>query len=132
MNWQVLTQEWILMPKMAWEVLTSWQTILGLFGGGLLGIIGGILPGISAVMSMSLMLGFVFKLPVDAGLGLLVGIYTGAIYGGSITAILLNIPGTPAAAATVLDGHKMARKGQAREAIGIATWSSFLEKLEES
>ena len=44
MNWQVLTQEWILMPKMAWEVLTSWQTILGLFGGGLLGIIGGILP----------------------------------------------------------------------------------------
>ena len=84
MNWQVLTQEWILMPKMAWEVLTSWQTILGLFGGGLLGIIGGILPGISAVMSMSLMLGFVFKLPVDAGLGLLVGIYTGAIYGGSI------------------------------------------------
>ena len=129
MNWQVLTQEWILMPKMAWEVLTSWQTILGLFGGGLLGIIGGILPGISAVMSMSLMLGFVFKLPVDAGLGLLVGIYTGAIYGGSITAILLNIPGTPAAAATVLDGHKMARKGQAREAIGIATWSSFFGEI---
>ena len=75
------------------------------------------------------MLGFVFKLPVDAGLGLLVGIYTGAIYGGSITAILLNIPGTPAAAATVLDGHKMARKGQAREAIGIATWSSFFGEI---
>jgi len=129
MNWELLTQEWFLMPRMACEVLSNSQTILGLIGGGLLGILGGILPGISAVMSMTLMLGFVFKLPVDAGLGLLVGIYCGAIYGGSVTAILLNIPGTPAAAATVLDGHVMAKKGQAREAIGIATWSSFFGEI---
>lgn len=129
MNWQVLTQEWILLPRMAWEVLTNYQTMLGLLGGGLLGMLGGMLPGISAVMSMALMLGFVFKLPVDAGLGLLVGIYTGAIYGGSITAILLNMPGTPAAAATVLDGHTMARKGKSREAVGIATWSSFFGEI---
>lgn len=129
MNWQLLTQEWFLFPKMASEVLTNPQTIMGLIGGGLLGIIGGILPGISAVMSMTLMLGFVFKLPVDSGLGLLVGIYCGAIYGGSVTAILLNMPGTPAAAATVLDGHAMARKGKSREAIGIATWSSFFGEI---
>ncbi|GAB4112495.1 MAG: tripartite tricarboxylate transporter permease [Candidatus Caldatribacteriota bacterium] len=129
MNWEILTQEWFLFPKMAKEVILNPQTIMGLIGGGLLGIIAGILPGISAVMSMTLMLGFVFKLPVDAGLGLLVGIYCGAIYGGSVTAILLNIPGTPAAAATVLDGHTMARKGRAREAIGIATWSSFFGEI---
>lgn len=129
MNWEILTQEWVLMPKMALEVLSNPQTLLGLLGGGLLGMVGGMLPGISAVMSMSLMLGFVFKLPMDAGLGLLVGIYTGAIYGGSVTAILLNMPGTPAAAATVLDGHPMAKKGKAREAVGIATWSSFFGEI---
>lgn len=129
MNWQLLTQEWFLLPQMASEVLSNPQTIMGLIGGGLLGMLGGMLPGISAVMSMTLMLGFVFKLPVDAGLGLLVGIYCGAIYGGSVTAILLNMPGTPAAAATVLDGHAMARKGKAREAIGIATWSSFFGEI---
>lgn len=129
MNWEILTQEWFLFPKMLYEVVSNPQTIMGIIGGGLLGMIGGILPGISAVMAMTLMLGFVFKLPVDAGLGLLVGIYCGAIYGGSVTAILLNMPGTPAAAATVLDGHAMARKGKAREAIGIATWSSFFGEI---
>ncbi len=129
MNWQILTQEWGLLPAMAWEVMTTPETLLGLLGGGLLGMIGGMLPGISAVMAMTLMLGFVFQLPVDAGMGLLVGIYTGAIYGGSITAVLLNMPGTPAAAATVLDGHAMARNGQSREAVGIATWSSFFGEI---
>ena len=129
MDWNLLFQEWSLLPKMAFEVLTNPQTLLGLVAGGLLGMIGGLLPGISAVMSMTLMLGLVMKLPVDAGIGLLVGIYTGAIYGGSITAILLNMPGTPAAAATVLDGHEMARNGKAREAVGIATWSSFFGEI---
>jgi putative tricarboxylic transport membrane protein len=128
-DWTLLTQEWTLLPKMVLEVLTNPQTLMGVVAGGLLGMIGGILPGISAVMAMSLMLGFIFKLPVDAGLGLLVGIYTGAIYGGSVTAILLNMPGTPAAAATVLDGHPMARKGKSREAVGIATWSSFFGEI---
>ncbi len=129
MDWNLLTQEWSLMPSMAWSVLTTPATLIALLAGGLLGLIGGILPGISAVMAMTLMLGLVFRLPVDAGIGLLVGIYTAAIYGGSVTAILLNIPGTPAAAATVLDGHPMARKGMAREAVGIATWSSFIGEI---
>lgn len=129
MNWSILTQEWSLFPQMAWSVLSNPTTLISLVAGGLLGLIGGILPGISAVMAMTLMLGLVFRLPVDAGMGLLVGIYTAAIYGGSVTAVLLNIPGTPAAAATVLDGHAMARKGKAREAIGIATWSSFIGEL---
>ena len=129
MDWGILIQEWTMLPSMALSVLTNPQTLIGLVLGGLLGIIGGILPGISAVMSMTLMLGFVFKMPVDAGIGLLVGIYTGAIYGGSITAILLNMPGTPAAAATVLDGHAMARNGKSREAVGLATWSSFFGEI---
>ena len=129
MNFHLLTQEWVLFPKMVMQVITDPMTLVGLIAGDLLGLIGGMLPGISAVMSMTLMLGFVFKLPLDAGMGLLVGIYTSAIYGGSVTAILLNMPGTPAAAATVLDGHAMARNGQAKEAIGIATWSSFFGEI---
>ncbi|MGI6038514.1 MAG: tripartite tricarboxylate transporter permease [Limnochordia bacterium] len=129
MNWDILTQEWVLLPKMALDVLSNPSTILALIGGGFLGLVGGLLPGISAVMAMTLMLGFVFRLPLDAGIGLLVGIYTAAIYGGSVTAILLNIPGTPAAAATCMDGHTLARKGQAREAIGAATWASFFGEL---
>lgn len=129
MNWDVLTQEWILLPWMAWDVVSNPQTMLGLLGGGLLGMVGGMLPGISAVMAMTLMLGFVYQVPVDAGMGLLIGIYTGAIYSGSVTAVMLNMPGTPAAAATVLDGHPMARKGKSREAIGITTWSSFFGEI---
>lgn len=129
MNWHLLTQEWFLLPQMAWEFISNPVSILGIVAGGFLGIIGGLLPGITAVMTMSLMLGFVFKVPADAGLGFLVGIYAGAIYGGSVTAILLNIPGTPASAATVLDGHTMARNGQSREAIGIATWASFFGEI---
>ncbi|MCR4425235.1 MAG: tripartite tricarboxylate transporter permease [Firmicutes bacterium] len=129
MNWSLLTQEWALLPQMMGAVLSNSVTLIALVAGGILGLIGGILPGISAVMAMTLMLGFVFRLPPDAGIGLLVGIYCAAIYGGSVTAIMLNIPGTPAAAATVLDGFPLAKKGRAREAIGIATWSSFFGEI---
>ncbi|NLM95772.1 MAG: hypothetical protein GX165_09405, partial [Firmicutes bacterium] len=57
MNWSILTQEWSLFPQMAWSVLSNPTTLIALVGGGLLGLIGGMLPGISAVMAMTLMLG---------------------------------------------------------------------------
>ena len=99
--------------------------LLILFGSVAVGIIGGALPGISATMSVAVVSPLTFAMEPLAGIMALLGIYTGAVYGGSISAILLGIPGTPGAVATVMDGYTMGRKGQAGRALGIATLSSF-------
>lgn len=104
--------------------------ILGLvFGGVFLGIIIGALPGLSATMGVAILLPFTYYLSPAEGMALLLGIYTGGIYGGSIPAILLNIPGCPASLMTTLDGYPMSCKGQGGRAIGIATVSSFIGGL---
>lgn len=95
---------------------------LGVFGG----IIIGSLPGLTATMGVSLLLPLTFKFEPLSSLILLMGIYIGAIYGGSIPAILLNTPGTPASAATALDGFLMAKRGEANRALGISVMSSFV------
>ncbi|MBB4929524.1 putative tricarboxylic transport membrane protein [Lipingzhangella halophila] len=125
MDWGLVTQEWALLPGAIVDILTSPVVVLALLIGGVIGIAVGLMPGLTAVMAMSLLLGFMLNLPVEAGLGLLIGVYTGAIYSGSITAVLLNIPGTPAAAVTTLDGFPLAKQGKAREAVGTTTWASF-------
>src|SRR5699024_3758263 len=125
MDWSLVVQEWVKFPEAVWEILTNPMTIFALIIGGIIGIAVGMLPGLSAVMAMSLLLGFTLSFPVDAGMGLLIGVYTGAIYSGSITAVMLNIPGTPAAVATTLDGFPLAKQGKAREAVGTVTWASF-------
>lgn len=125
MDWSLVVQEWLLLPGAFLEIFTSPVTLLSLVVGGLIGICVGMLPGLTAVMAMSLLLGFMLGLPVEAGMGLLIGVYTGAIYSGSITAVMLNIPGTPAAAATTLDGFPLAKQGRSREAVGTVTWASF-------
>lgn len=89
------------------------------------GIVGGALPGISATMSVAVISPLTFTMEPLAGIVALLGIYTGAVYGGSISAILLGIPGTPGAVATVMDGYAMGRKGMAGRALGIATLSSL-------
>ncbi len=91
-----------------------------------LGIIVGMLPGLTATMGVALMTTLTFHMEPSNAILILVCMYVGAIYGGSRSAILLNIPGTPANAATAVDGHPLARKGQAGKAIGIATTGSFL------
>jgi len=103
-------------PKIIFDVLWSTQ----------LGIIVGMLPGLTATMGVALMTTLTFKMAADNAVLILVCMYIGAIYGGSRSAILLNIPGTPANAATAVDGHPLARKGMAGRAIGIATTGSFL------
>lgn len=125
MDWDLVVQEWILFPEVVWSILTDPMVIFALVIGGVIGIAVGLMPGLTAVMAMSLLLGFMLNMPIEAGLGLLIGVYTGAIYSGSVTAIMLNIPGTPAAAATTLDGFPLAKKGKAREAVGTVTWASF-------
>jgi putative tricarboxylic transport membrane protein len=94
------------------------------FIGCLLGIIFGALPAFTASMGVATLLPFAYGLPVDTSLVLLSSIYVGAMYGGSIPAILMHTPGTPGAAATVIDGYAMAKKGQADTAIVVSAASS--------
>ena len=94
-----------------------------------LGIIIGMLPGLTATMGVALLTTLTFKMSPNDAILILICMYIGAIYGGSRSAILLNIPGTPANAATSLDGYPLALQGRAGKAIGIATTGSFLGSL---
>ncbi|MHA6689420.1 tripartite tricarboxylate transporter permease [Devosia sp. A449] len=92
----------------------------------LLGVTIGILPGLTATMGVALLVTLTYKMMPDQAILTLMCVYLGAIYGGSRTAILLNIPGTPANAAATLDGHPLALQGKAGLAMGLATTSSTL------
>lgn len=101
--------------------------LIGLvFFGTFVGIIVGALPGLSATLGVAILLPVTYSLSPIEGMLLLLGIYTGGIYGGSIAAILLNIPGCPASLMTTLDGYPMSQRGEGGRAIGIATVSSFI------
>ncbi|WML56646.1 tripartite tricarboxylate transporter permease [Neobacillus sp. PS2-9] len=93
--------------------------------GVVVGIIVGALPGLTATMGVALLLPMTFGMDPAPALLLLSGVYFGGIYGGSITAILLRTPGTPAAAATAIDGYALTQKGKAGKALTVATVSSF-------
>ena len=90
------------------------------------GFIIGALPGLTATMGVALMTTLTIKLAPNDALLILICTYVGAIYGGSRSAILLNIPGTPASAASCLDGYALAKQGLAGRAMGIATSGSVL------
>ncbi len=95
----------------------------------LVGVVIGALPGLTATMGVALMTTLTLKLPPTQAILVLICTYVGAIYGGSRSAILLNIPGTPASAASCLDGYALARQGMAGRAMGIATSGSVLGTL---
>ncbi len=95
----------------------------------LLGIVIGALPGLTATMGVALITTLTYKLPADLAILVLLCVYVGAIYGGSRTAILINIPGTPANAATTLDGFPLAKQGLAGRAMGVATSGSVLGSI---
>ncbi len=99
----------------------------------LVGVAGGMcigcLPGLTTTMGVALVLPLTFGMEAVPSILLLIGVYVGAVYGGSLSAILLNTPGTPASAATALDGYKMASQGEAGRALGISTISSFIGGL---
>jgi putative tricarboxylic transport membrane protein len=94
------------------------------FGGTLIGTIFGALPAFTASMGVAVLLPFTYYMSPEGGLLLMASLYVGAMYGGSIPAILMHTPGTPGAAATVLDGYAMAKKGQADMALAISMASS--------
>jgi putative tricarboxylic transport membrane protein len=95
----------------------------------LLGIVVGSLPGLTATMGVALLTTLTYTMERDMAILVLICMYVGAIYGGSRSAILLNIPGTPASAATALDGYPLAQKGQAGYAMALATAGSSLGTL---
>lgn len=105
------------------------NSFLALFVGILIGVIGGAIPGMSATMAVALTLPFTFSLQPITGILLLLGVYKGGIFGGSIPAILIKTPGTPASSATILDGYPMAEKGEAGRALGMALWASCTADL---
>jgi putative tricarboxylic transport membrane protein len=106
-------------------VALSWQNLLYCLIGCLLGTVVGVLPGIGPVATVAMLLPFTFRLGPAPALIMLAGIYYGAQYGGSTTAILINIPGETSSVVTTLDGHQMARRGRAGPALGIAAIGSF-------
>ncbi len=104
-------------------------TLANVLWATLLGILVGMMPGLTATLGVALLTTLTFKMPAGDAILILICMYVGAIYGGSRSAILLNIPGTPANAATTLDGFPLARAGQAGRAMGIATAGSFCGSL---
>ena len=105
------------------------ETIAYALLASLVGVVMGALPGLTATMSLALMTTLTLKLPPSQALLILICTYVGCIYGGSRSAILLNIPGTPASAASCLDGYALARQGMAGRAMGIATTGSVMGTL---
>lgn len=96
--------------------------LLGIF----LGIVMGSIPGMTATMTIAVLLSFTFTMDPANGMMLLLGIYGGAVYAGSIPAILIRTPGTPSAAATIFDGYPLSQKGEAGRAIRVSTIASFI------
>ena len=102
----------------------SWvdPRLLGLIAAGTFaGIYIGAIPGLSVTMAVSILISFTFKWDINSALAVIAGIYLGGVYGGSRSAILLNIPGAPSAIATGLDGYPLAKRGEAGTAIGLTT-----------
>src|SRR5580765_8640900 len=96
------------------------------FLGSLIGTLVGVLPGVGPLAALALLLPVTFTLSPVGGLVMLSSIFYGAMYGGSTTSILLNIPGEAASVVTCIDGHQMARQGRAGAALGIAAIGSFI------
>jgi putative tricarboxylic transport membrane protein len=111
------------------QLVGNVEAFLALALGVTIGVIGGAIPGMSATMAVALTLPFTFSMTPITGILLLLGVYKGGIFGGSIPAILIKTPGTPASSATVLDGYPMAEKGQAGKALGMALWASCTADL---
>jgi len=100
--------------------------LLGCFIGVVVGTLVGVLPGLGPAAAMALVLPMTFRLGPTAGLIMLAGIYYGAMYGGSTTSILVNVPGEPASVVTCLEGYRMARRGRAGAALAVAAIGSFV------
>src|SRR5215210_8076783 len=108
------------------SVILTPENLYLCFLGSLIGTLVGVLPGVGPLAALALLLPVTFTLSPISGLVMLASIFYGAMYGGSTTSVLLNIPGEAASVVTCLDGHQMARQGRAGAALGIAAIGSFI------
>jgi putative tricarboxylic transport membrane protein len=113
----------------AFAVFANFETLFNVSWATFVGIVVGALPGLTATMGVALLTTLTYKMDPSQAILVLISAYVGAIYGGSRSAILLNIPGTPANAATTLDGFPLAKQGLAGEAMGLATSASVVGTL---
>lgn len=111
------------------DLLLTWQCMLSILAGLVWGVIMGAIPGLGIVLAIAIGIPFTLMMGAVNGMAFLLAVYEGSIYGGSISAILIGAPGTPAAAATVFDGYPMTKKGQAGKALELALYSSVIGNL---
>jgi putative tricarboxylic transport membrane protein len=111
------------------QMALTWHALLAVVVGSVVGVIFGAIPGLTFSMALALLLPFTFGMAATPAIALLLGIYIGGMTGGSVSAILIGIPGTPSAAATVFDGYPMAMRGQASVALGGAVIASVFGGL---
>src|SRR6187200_2984193 len=111
--------------SLGFSVALTLQNLMYCFIGCFLGTLIGVLPGIGPVATIAMLLPITFNLPPTPALIMLAGIYYGAAYGGSTTAILVNLPGETSSVVTMIDGYQMARRGRAGVALATAALSSF-------
>ena len=121
---EVLSSEFTLFTNIFSSVV-SFNIFFMVVAGTFLGLVVGAIPGMTATMTLALLIGITYNFGFERAIALLIGIYVGAIYGGCIASIMINIPGTPSAAATVFDGFPLAKKGEGGLAIGVGTITSF-------
>ncbi len=120
-----MLDNFIMGAQVAFQPMSLLFIVFGVFWG----IIGGALPGITGSISMALLLPFTWGMSPDIAINTLAGVYVGAQYGSSITAILIRTPGAPASAATVLDGYTMHKNGESARALGISLWCGTIGGL---
>jgi putative tricarboxylic transport membrane protein len=111
---------------MGFNIALTWGNIIYCFWGVLIGTLIGVLPGIGPAATIALLLPTTYYLNPVSAIIMLSGVFYGAMYGGSTTSILVNIPGEAASVVTCLDGYQMARQGRAGPALGIAAFGSFI------
>ena len=107
-------------------LVLDWKVLASCFAGVVWGMFVGVTPGLTGIMAVVIALPLTYFMDPQSAIALLLGIYVTAIYGGSVTAIMIATPGTPNAAATVLDGYPLARQGKARQALEMALYASFV------
>src|SRR6266540_2981658 len=107
-------------------IIVTLDNLFLCFLGSLIGTLVGVLPGVGPLAALALLLPITFTMTPVGGMVMLASIFYGAMYGGSTTSILLNIPGEAASVVTCMDGHQMAKKGRAGAALGIAAIGSFI------
>lgn len=111
---------------MGFQVALSLQNLFFCFIGVLIGTLLGVLPGIGPITGVAILIPITFGMNATTAIITMAGVYYGAMYGGSTTSILINVPGESASVITTLDGYQMARKGRAGPALGMAALSSFV------